>query len=99
MARDNAKHHALKDGLGQVSENVTTGRGGPQGIGNVLQVDGTSGITFGTGDLVNFGGNVKEGRGHTNGVSKTYHREASAMDRRRNMVYAQGRVSVGISGN
>ena len=47
MASNKAKHHAREDGLREVESTVTTGRGGPQGCGNVLLDGGTSSTTFG----------------------------------------------------
>ena len=46
-----------------------------------------------------FGGNGEEFRGHTHGVSKIDHGEASTIDSIRDVGDAQGRSSTGSGGN
>ena len=93
-----AKHPARKFGLGQAGYNATTIRGGPQGVGNVLQGGVTSDITIWFRDLGPFGGNVKEGRRRTHIFSQTDHKETSAVDSRQDMGDAQVGSSAGSGG-
>ena len=93
------KHNAHEDGLWEVVETITIGRGGHQAVGNVIQGSGTSGTTFLIEDLRTFGGNGECSIGHTHGGFETDHMESSATDSRQDMVDAQGRSSVGRGRN
>ena len=88
-----------EDGLGEVEETITTGRGGPQGVRKVLPGRGTSGTNFGLRDLGTFSGNGEECTGHIHGVSEIDYGEAIATDSRRNMGDDQGGSSVGSGRN
>ena len=55
--------------------------------------------TFWIRDLITFGGNREEVRGHTNRVSKVDHRETIATDSRRDMEDSQGGSSTGSGNN
>ena len=51
------EYHACKFVLGETRDTAPTGRGRPQGDGNVLQGSGTSDITVWFVDMGHFGGN------------------------------------------
>ena len=65
MVSNKVKYHAREGSLGEAEENFMAGRGGPQGVGNVLQGSGISSTIFWLRDLGTFGGNGEEGRWHT----------------------------------
>ena len=79
------EHHARKVGLGETGETALTGRGRPQGGGNVLQSGGSSNITVWLGDVGPYGGNGEEGRRVTHRLPQIDHGEASALDGRGDM--------------
>ena len=93
------EHNARKVGMGDTGETDLTGRGRPQGGGNVLQGGGSSNNTVCIGDVGIFGSNVEEGRRDTYMVPQTYHGEASAAVRRQEVGDIWGGSSVGSSGN
>ena len=95
MARGKAKHNARKVGLGEVGDTFMMGRGGPQGVGNVLQGSGTSDTTFWILYLRTFGRNREEGIGNTQYVYWTDHGEASVTNTRQDMGDSQGGSSAG----
>ena len=99
MAVCAAEHHACKVGLRETGDTALTGRGIPQGGGNVLQGSGSSDTTVWFGDVGPFGSNGEEGRRDTHRVPQTYHWEASVEVRRRDVGYARGGSIVGIRGN
>ena len=55
------EHHARKVGLGETRETAPTGRGRPQGDGNVLQGGGSGNTTAWVKDVGPLCRNVEEG--------------------------------------
>ena len=94
-----AKRHVGKVSLGKDGDTANTRRGGPQGVGNVLQGGGTSDITVWLGYLGPFGGNSEEGIRSTHGFSQIDHGEAILADSRRYMGDIRGGIGAGSGGN
>ena len=84
---------------GESGDTAMMRRGGPQGAGNVSQVDGTNDITVWFVYFGPFGGNEEEVRRSTHIFSHTDHGEASVADIRRYMGDARSGSSVKISRN
>ena len=94
-----AEHHARKVGLGETGDTAAAGGGRTQGVGNFLQGGGAGNSIVWVGDVVTFGVNDEEGRGHTHGVPGTDNREAREAIRRWDMGDAGGRRRTRGSGN
>ena len=87
------------EGLGEIGQDASEGRGGLQSVGNVIQVDGAGGDLIWIRVLGPVGGNEENVGRDTHRVSETNHREVGTPEGGQDMVYTGERGRAGSGRN